>query len=71
MCVFSLSVVSDPCDPIDCSLPGSSVHGILQERPVMGCHCLLTLCCSHISIGLHYFETFPRTKPVNPKGNQH
>ena len=24
------SVVSDSCDPMDCSLPGSSVHGILQ-----------------------------------------
>ena len=22
--------VSDSCDPMDCSLPGSSVHGILQ-----------------------------------------
>ena len=21
-----------PCDPMDCSLPGSSVHGILQAR---------------------------------------
>ena len=27
------------CDPMDCSLPGSSVHGILQAR--MGCHFLL------------------------------
>ena len=27
---FSLSVVSESCDPIDCSLPGSSVHGISQ-----------------------------------------
>ena len=27
-CVFSHSVMSDSCDPIDCSLPGSSVHGI-------------------------------------------
>ena len=27
----SRSVVSD-CDPEDCSLPGSSVHGILQAR---------------------------------------
>ena len=26
---FSCSVVSDSCDPMDCSLPGSSVHGIL------------------------------------------
>ena len=28
----SLSVVSDFCDPMDCSLPGSSVHGILQAK---------------------------------------
>ena len=28
----SCSVVSDSCDPMDCSLPGSSVHGILQAR---------------------------------------
>ena len=25
-------VVSDYCDPMDCSLPGFSVHGILQAR---------------------------------------
>ena len=31
------------CDPIDCSRPGSSVHGILQARMgwEMGCHFLL------------------------------
>ena len=29
---FSRSVVSDFCDPMDCSPPGSSVHGILQAR---------------------------------------
>ena len=28
------------CDPVDCSLPGSSVHGILQARSVC-CHSLL------------------------------
>ena len=29
----SHSVVSSSfCDPLDCSLPGSSVHGILQAR---------------------------------------
>ena len=28
------------CNPMDCSLPGSSVHGILQARRV-GCHALL------------------------------
>ena len=26
------SVISNFCDPMDCSLPGSSVHGILQAR---------------------------------------
>ena len=31
MCV-SRSVVSNSCDPMNCSLPGFSVHGILQAR---------------------------------------
>ena len=30
--LFSHSVMYDSCDPIDCSLLGSSVHGILQVR---------------------------------------
>ena len=33
-----------PCDPMDCSPPGSSVHGILQARiknTGVGCHFLL------------------------------
>ena len=29
---FSRLVVSDSCDPMDGSLSGSSVHGILQAR---------------------------------------
>ena len=29
---FSRSVMSDSCNPMDCNLPGSSVHGILQAR---------------------------------------
>ena len=29
---WSRSVVSDPRDPMDCSLPGSYVHGIFQAR---------------------------------------
>ena len=28
-------------NPMDCSLPGSSVHGISQARVEKGCHCLL------------------------------
>ena len=31
VCAVS-SVVSNSCDPMDCSLPGSPVHGILQAR---------------------------------------
>ena len=29
---FSHQLVTDSCDPMDCSPPGSSVHGILQAR---------------------------------------
>ena len=29
---FSCSVVSDSSDPMDCSLPGSSVHGIFYAK---------------------------------------
>ena len=32
VCVLSHSVLSDSCDPMDYSLPGTSVHGILQAR---------------------------------------
>ena len=34
MCVHAPSLPSCPtlCDPVDCSPPGSSVHGILQAR---------------------------------------
>ena len=32
VCVLSCSVMSDSYDAIDCSLPDSSVHGILQAR---------------------------------------
>ena len=32
MCVHVYSALSDSCDPLGCSLPASSVHGIFQER---------------------------------------
>ena len=32
MCAMSLQSCSTLCDPMNCSLPGSSVHGILQAR---------------------------------------
>ena len=41
----SLCSVTQPCptlcDPMDCSPPGSSVHGFLQARSGVGCHFLL------------------------------
>ena len=38
-----LSSVLTLCDPMDCSLPGFSVHGIFQARVLewVGCHFLL------------------------------
>ena len=39
---WSRSVMSDPFDPMDCSLPGFSVHGIFQSGNTgVGCHFLL------------------------------
>ena len=32
MCVLVAQSCLTPCNPMDCSLPGSSVHGILQAR---------------------------------------
>ena len=32
MCVKSLQLCATLCDPMDCSPPGSPVHGILQAR---------------------------------------
>ena len=44
MCVLCLVTQSclTLCDPVDCSPPGSSVHGIFQTRITgVGCHALL------------------------------
>ena len=32
VCVWVTQLCLTPCDPMDCSLPGSSVHGICQAR---------------------------------------
>ena len=53
MKVKSESEVTQSCptlrDPMDCSLPGSSIHGIFQARVFtgMGCHCLLRTISIH------------------------
>ena len=43
-------------DPMDCSLPGSSVHGIFQAKSTgVGCHRLLQIVCQqHIKIQLSF-----------------
>ena len=41
MCAKSLQLCLTLCDPMDCSLPGSSVHGILQASTGGGCPFLL------------------------------
>ena len=43
-CVHTKSLQSCPtlCNPMDCSPPGSSVHGILQKKKTgVGCHALV------------------------------
>ena len=35
-CTLSRFIRIQLCDPMDCSLPGSSVHGILQARILEG-----------------------------------
>ena len=35
MCAKSLQSCMTLCDPMDCSLPGSSVHGVLQASIIL------------------------------------
>ena len=53
MCTQSLQSCPTLCDPMEYSLPGSSVHGILQQEYWNGCHILLQ-------------EIFP-TQGANPR----
>ena len=39
MCVKSLQLCPNLCDPVDCSPPGSSVHGILRQEYWSGLPC--------------------------------
>ena len=43
--MFSCSVLSDLCDPMDCSVPVSSVHGDSPGKNTgVGCHALPQVC---------------------------
>ena len=61
---WSRSVVSDSWDPMDCSPPGSSVHGILQARALewgvpshLGHHRALSWvpCCVYVLISYLFY----------------
>ena len=42
------------CSPVDCSLPGSSVHGIFPGKSTgVGCHCLLYWIFSTQGLNVH------------------
>ena len=44
------------CDPMDCSRPGSSIHGIfLGESTGVGCHCLRQPCTKNLNL---YFAPY-------------
>ena len=45
MCIHSCQSCPLLCDPMDCSPPGSSVHGNLQAGRRVGCHALLQGIC--------------------------
>ena len=73
MKVKSESEVTQSCltfsDPMDCSLLGSSIHGIFQARVLEWG----TIAFSIISFLISFLESpldFKELKPVNPKGNQ-
>ena len=57
--LWSCSVVSDSCDPMDCSLPGSSVQGIFQASVLeWGAITILHYICqmTFISLLWYHFE---------------
>ena len=73
--VVNRSVLSDSCNPTDCSLPGSSVHGVLAGKNTgVCCHFLLQGIfltqglnpCLFLSPSLagRFFTTGPQEKPL-------
>ena len=53
MCIYISSVLSDSLRPMDCSLSGSLVHGILQAR-ILECVTIpFSRCCIFWRLILH------------------
>ena len=57
------------CKPMDCSPPGSSVHGILQARIEMGCHFLLPGIFPTQGSNLHLLHWQVDSLPLNHPGS--
>ena len=63
VCVLSHSVVLTLCDPMDCSLPVSSLHGILQARNTeVGCQGLFLAQQSNPGL-LRWQDSLPLVPP--------
>ena len=50
-----------PCDPMDCSLPGSSVHGIFQARVLEWGAIAFSEMCVYVYV--IYMLVFPPKRP--------
>ena len=66
---WSGSVVSDSSDPMDCSLPGSSIHGIFQARVLEWVAIAFSLVPAEElkDIVLHWIYSLRRNKDPCPK----
>ena len=70
MKVKSESEVAQSCltlsDPMDCSLPGSSIHGIFPGKSTgVGCHCLLRIMIYLHTKNMHFpFHVFSGWFPL-------
>ena len=57
--VFITSMIAQACptlcDPMNCSLPGSSIHGILQARILEWVALLSSMSSSYIDCKVFYF----------------
>ena len=70
MCNPCACPVTQLCDPMDCSLPGSSVHGVLQARIVKWVAIsfsrgIFPTQGSNLSLAGRFFTTVPPGKPCS------
>ena len=60
-------------DPMDCSLPGSSIHEIFQARILVGCHCLLPYLFTSLPKSLtssHLWDANAHPPLAGPRGEK-